>query len=177
MMHGNMNVICKDHSLDTEIPSTLDETMSNPEMDGLLVYSEKDVKVRVRKSIFVTLGICVFLALVGMSAALIHARDRKPDQAMQVIAKEFQTHNSNPSTGTEVSDGSSKSNNSDRELYYSSYCYEYTQLYASYDLYDAAYACIDGLYTLGCNGGIPYYTDYYQIYYGGLWYVECYCDC
>jgi hypothetical protein len=150
-MYGDMNLTYKDR--DTEIPSTSDETTPNPEMDGLLVYSEKDVKVRVRKSIFVTFGICVFLALVGMSAALIHARDRKPDQAMEVI------------------------DNADRKLYYSSYCYEYTQLYASYDLYDAAYACVDGLYTLGCNGGIPYYTDYYQIYYGGLWYVECYCDC
>jgi hypothetical protein len=146
-------------------------------MDGLLVHSEKDAKVRVRKSIFVTLGICMFLALVGMSAALIHARDRKPDQAMQVIAKEFQEHNSNPSTGTEVSDGSGKGNNADRELYYSSYCYEYTQLTANYDLYDAADACLDTIYKVGCNGGIPYISDYYQITYGGNWYVYCYCDC
>jgi hypothetical protein len=118
---------------------------------GSLFIRKRMSKVRVRKIIFVTLGIRVFLDLVGMSAALIHARDRKPDQAMQVIAKEFQEHNSDPLTGTEVSDGSGKSDNADRKLYYSSYCYEYTHLYASYDLYEAAYACVDGLYTLGCN--------------------------
>jgi hypothetical protein len=176
-MYGDMDLTCKDDSRDTEIPSTSDHTKPNLEMDGLLVYSEKDVKVRVRKSIFVTLGTCVFLALVGMSAALIQGRDRKPNEAMQVIAKEFQTHNSDPPTGTEVSDGSGKSNNADRELYYSSYCYEYTQPVVSYDYYDAVATCYDTIYRVGCNGGTPYVMSWYQIYPGGNWYVYCSCDC
>ena len=175
-MYENMNLTYKNKSLDTEIPSTSDETMPQLETDGLLVYSEKDVKVRVRKSIFVTFGICLLLALVGMSAALIHARDRKPDAGMQIIAQEFHTNNGTPAPEQEVADGSGNDNNQNRELY-SSYCYEYTQLYAAYDYYDAAYACVDALYVVGCNGGTPYITDYYQYYYGGYWYVQCYCDC
>jgi hypothetical protein len=173
-MYGKMNLNCKNDSLDIELPSTSDETISQVETDGQLVFSENDVKGRVRKSIFVTLFICMFLALVGMSAALIHARDRKPDEGMQMIAKEFQPNKDNQATGTEVS---GNDNNQNRELYYSSYCYETTLLYSAYNYYDAAYACVDALYVVGCNGGAPYITDYYQYYYGGLWYVQCYCDC
>jgi hypothetical protein len=194
-MYKHMNLTCKNDALDSEIPSTSDEAMSQVETDGLLVYSEKDVKGRVRKSIFVTLFVCMFLALVGMSAALIHARDRKPDESMQIIAKEFQANNGSqaptePEEGKHVNtkglqtylkatgkEGSGTDNNHNRELYYSSYCYETTWLYAAYDVYDAAYWCLDALYVVGCNGGASYILDYYQYYYGGLWYVQCYCDC
>jgi hypothetical protein len=175
-----MNLTCDNNSVDTEIPSTSDETMPEMEKDGLLLYSEKDVKVRIRKSICKTVGICVFLALVGMSAALIHARDRKPDEAMQIIAEEFHANNGKPATGEEATDGqdgTGNDNNQNRKLYYPSYCYESTMLAYAYDAYDAAYACVDALYYVGCYGGTPYITDYYQYYYGSYWYVECICDC
>jgi hypothetical protein len=178
-MYGNMSMTSKNGSFDNEIPSTSDETMPQLETDGLLLYSEKDIKGRVRKSVFVTVGICLLLALVGMSAALIHARARNPDEAMQMIVKEFQANNDKAATGNHVSDGSgssNKNNNQNRELY-SSYCYEYTAVYADYDYYQAAYACVDALYYYGCYGGTPYITNYYQYYYGDYWYVQCYCDC
>jgi hypothetical protein len=175
-MYENMNMTSKNDSFDTEMPSTSDKTMPQLEKDGLLVVSEKEATVRVRKSIFVTVGICVFLALVGMSAALIHARARKPDEAMKLIAHEFHANNGKALHGKEGSDGSGNDNNQNRDLY-SSYCYEYTAVYADYDYYQAAYACVDALYYYGCNGGTPYITDYYQYYYGDYWYVQCYCDC
>jgi hypothetical protein len=60
----------------------VDEKMSKMERDGLLVYSEKDIRRRVGQSMCVTVVICMLLAMVGMSAALFHARFRKPDEDM-----------------------------------------------------------------------------------------------
>jgi hypothetical protein len=176
-MYGNLNLGSTNDSLDKEIPSTSDKTIPQVETDGLLVYSEKDVKTRVRKSIFVTVGICMFLALVGMSAAIINARDRKPDETMQIPDQEFRAkYGSPPAPGEEVNDGSGNDNNQNRDLYSYS-CIEYPAFVAGHDLDDAVYACYDLVDMLGCYDGTISVTNYYQIVPGGNWYVQCQCFC
>jgi hypothetical protein len=60
----------------------VDEKMSKMERDGLLVYSEKDIRRHVGQSICVIVVVFMLLAMVGMSVALLHARFRKPDEDM-----------------------------------------------------------------------------------------------
>jgi hypothetical protein len=150
-------------SLDAEIPITSDTTMLESDKDGLVVYSERDVKDRVRKSICLTVGICVFLALVGMlAAATIHAGSRQP----------------RPQTRKDV-----VSNNKDdkdqvfRDLLPSECFDQYRATVTNDNIYEAIEQCSETLYEVGCNGGIAYVAESYQLPDGGTWYVECYCDC
>jgi hypothetical protein len=148
-------------SLDAEIPITSDTTMLESNKDGLVVYSERDVQVRVRKSIVMTVGICVFLALVGMLAAtIIHAGSRQPT--------------GRPQTRKDVV---SNKDQVFRDLLPSECFDQYRATVTNDDIYKAFEQCSETLYEVGCNGGIAYVAESYQLPDGGTWYVECYCDC
>jgi hypothetical protein len=63
---GNMSFTCNNDSPNALTPSMVDEKMSKMERDGLLVYSEKDIRRRVGQSNCVIVVVCMLLAMVGI---------------------------------------------------------------------------------------------------------------
>jgi hypothetical protein len=168
-----MSFTYNNDSPDVLSPPMVYETISKMERDGLLVYSEKDIRRRVGQSIFVTVVICMLLAMVGMSAALFHARFRKPDEDLQSFAQETfanmgQTH---------ARDDSGNYNNQNRELL-PSQCFDFFLATSTNKAFlTAIEQCVETLYFVGCNAGLVSMTRYFQLFPGGIWFVECLCDC
>ena len=127
-----------------------------------VTYTENYVKARVRRSVLRTAVIALLLVFFVAMGLAIHARDRTPEgPVFNAVNEEFK------GTGAHTGDDG-------RDL---GSCYEYTQVVADRDLYRAAETCVRTIFGVGCSSGDYMFTDYYQIVYGGNWYVFCRCDC
>ena len=127
-----------------------------------MTYTEDYVKARVRRGVIRT-GIISFLLVFLMAMVLvIHSRSRTPGGPIfEAVDQDF------AATGTNIGD---EGRNLQR-------CFEYTQLVADRSLYGAALTCAETIIGVGCSTRDIIWVNYYQIVYGGNWYVFCRCDC
>ena len=148
--------------------------------DDVVMYTEGYVKARVRRGVVRTSIAALLLVFLMAMVVGFHSRSRgSGGPVFEAVSKDYTfSHNSEEEQGTTnvAVGGAPADDKGSRNLQFSS-CYEYTQVTAHRDLYEAAYTCLNAIFGVGCSSGVFDFVDYYQIMYGGNWYVYCRCDC
>lgn len=144
----------------------------------VVMYTEGYVKARVRRGVIRTSTIALLLIFMMSMVLGFHARSRGGGgKVFEAVSEDytFSQHTNEEDRGTtDMIVGGADDGKGSRNL---QSCYEFTQVVADRDLYEAAYRCLNLIFGVGCSSGDFDFVDYYQIIYGGNWYVYCRCDC